>query len=147
MCNYKETPTSANRLATNSAGSPTYSAGLLFDRPYGNRAALARERKRQLELHQIVNQLEVITTNTRMEVEIAVREIETVVGEMTSQLQAIQAGEEEIDYLKSRWELLAGDQQLAGVMLDDLLNAQERLARSEASYVSLPPRTSSLTPV
>jgi Outer membrane efflux protein len=119
-----------------SAGRPTYSAGLLFEYPLGNRAAQARLKKRQLELRQITNQLALTTANVRLEVETAVREIETAHREMISHSHAIVGGEAEIEYLSNRWRLLPGDQQTAGLMLDDLLNAQERLSRSEASYVS-----------
>jgi outer membrane protein len=119
-----------------SAGRPTYSAGLLFEYPLGNRAAQARLKKRQLELRQITNQLVLTTANVRLEVETAVREIETAHREMISHSHAIVGGEAEIEYLSNRWRLLPGDQQTAGLMLDDLLNAQERLSRSEASYVS-----------
>ena len=115
-------------------GRPTYSAGLLFEYPLGNRAAEARLKKRQLELRQITNQLELTTANVRLEVETAVREIETAHREMISHAHAIVGGEAEIEYLTNRWRLLPGDQQTAGLVLDDLLNAQERLSRSEASY-------------
>ena len=117
-------------------GRPTYSAGLLFEYPLGNRAAEARLKKRQLELRQITNQLELTTANVRLEVETAVREIETAHREMISHSHAIVGGEAEIEYLTNRWRLLPGDQQTAGLVLDDLLNAQERLSRSEASYAS-----------
>ncbi len=117
-------------------GRPTYSAGLLFEYPLGNRAAEARLKKRQLELRQITNQLELTTANVRLEVETAVREIETAHREMISHAHAIVGGEAEIEYLTNRWRLLPGDQQTAGLVLDDLLNAQERLSRSEASYAS-----------
>jgi outer membrane protein TolC len=119
-----------------SEGRPTYSAGLLFEYPLGNRAAQARLKKRQLELRQITNQLALTTANVRLDVETAVREIETAHREMISHSHAIGGGEAEIEYLNNRWRLLPGDQQTAGLVLDDLLNAQERLSRSEASYVS-----------
>jgi outer membrane protein TolC len=118
------------------SGRPTYSAGLLFEYPLGNRAAQARLKKRQLELRQITNQLALTTANVRLDVETAVREIETAHREMISHSHAIVGSEAEIEYLSNRWRLLPGDQQTAGLMLDDLLNAQERLSRSEASYVS-----------
>jgi outer membrane protein TolC len=116
------------------SGRPTYSAGMLFEYPLGNRAAQARLKKRRLELRQLTNQLEVATANVRLEVEIAVREIATTYREMNSHYHAIIGGEAEIEYLERRWRLLPGDQQVAGIVLDDLLNAQERLSRAEASY-------------
>jgi outer membrane protein TolC len=117
------------------SGRPTYSAGVLFEYPLGNRGAQARLRRRRLELRQLTNQLEVTTANVRLEVETAVREIATARREMMSHYHAIVSGEAEIEYLERRWRLLPGDQQAAGIVLDDLLNAQERLSRAEASYV------------
>jgi outer membrane protein TolC len=118
------------------SGRPTYSAGLLFEYPLGNRYAQARLKKRRLELRQLTNELEVTTANVRLEVETAVREIATTHREMLSHYHAIRGSEAEIEYLDRRWRLLPGDQQVAGIVLDDLLNAQERLGRAEASYAA-----------
>lgn len=114
-------------------GRPSYSAGLLFEYPLGNQGAQARLRKRQLELRQLANQLEATTAKVRYEVETSVREVDTSHREMASHYHAILAGEAEVEHLEKRWQRLP-DQQAAGVVLDDLLNAQERLSRSEASY-------------
>jgi len=116
------------------AGRPSYSAGLLLEYPFGNRAAQARLKRRRLELRQLTNQLEATTANVRLEVETAVREIATAHREMISHYHAIRGGEAEIEHLERRWRLLPGDQPAAGIVLDDLLNAQERLSRAEASY-------------
>lgn len=115
-----------------SVGRPTYSGGLTFDMPYGNRAALARFQQRRLELRQLANQLQATATNIRAEVEISVREVSTTYREMASRQRAMAADQAEIDYLLERWRLLPGEQQVAGVVLDDVLKAQERLA--DASY-------------
>jgi hypothetical protein len=117
-------------------GRPTYSTGLLFEYPLGNRYAQARLKKRRLELRQLTNQLEVTTAGVRLEVETAVREIATTHREMRSHYHAITGSEAEIEYLERRWRLLPGDQQVAGIVLDDLLNAQERLGRAEGSYAA-----------
>jgi outer membrane protein len=53
---------------------------------------------------------------------------------MVSKHLAMQAEGAEIQYLSQRWRLLPGDQQGAGVLLDDLLRAQERLADSELDF-------------
>ena len=117
-------------------GRPTYSAGLLFEVPYGNRAAKARLQQRRLELRRLTNQLEATVLNVRAEVEMAVREVATTYREMVSKYHAMSASEVEIMYLRERWRLLPGDGQVAGVVLEDLLNAQERLSKSESSFVA-----------
>jgi hypothetical protein len=55
---------------------------------------------------------------------------------MLSKQHAIAADEAEISYLTDRWRLLPGDQQVAGVLLEDLLSAQDRLADAELGYTS-----------
>ena len=117
-----------------SVGRPTYSAGLLFDVPYENRAARARYQARRVEVRQLANQLEVTMTKIRAEVEVAAREVDTTYREMVSKYHAMKADQAEINYLTERWRLLPGDQQVAGVVLDDLLTAQERLADAEFGF-------------
>lgn len=118
-----------------SVGRPTYSAGFTFDVPYYNYAAKAKLQQRKIEIRQLSNQMQATMNKIRAEVEIAAREVETTYREMVSKYRALLAGQAEIDYLSQRWQLLPGDQQVAGVVLDDLLNAQERLADTEAGFV------------
>lgn len=117
-----------------STGRPTYTVGLVFEYPLGNRGANARLTQRRLEVRQLTNQLQALMSNIRAEVEVAVREVDTAHRELVSKHLAMQAEAAEIHYLRERWRLLPGDQQGAGVMLDDLLRAQERLADSEQEF-------------
>lgn len=119
-----------------SQGRPTYSTGFTFEIPFGNRAANARMQQRRLELRQTMNQLQITTASIRSDVEIAVREVDTTYREMVSKYHAMAADEAEIQYLTERWRLLPGDQQVAGVVLEDLLDAQERLATAEFGFTN-----------
>lgn len=119
-----------------SVGRPTYSGGFTFEVPYGNHAARARLKQRMVETRQMANQLQVVMNRIRAEIEIAVREVDTTHREMVSKYYAMQADQAEIDYLAERWRLLPGDQQVAGVMLDDLLAAQQRLADAEYGFAN-----------
>ena len=114
-------------------GRPTYSAGVLFEYPLGNRAAQARLKKRRLELRQLTSQLEVATANVRLEVEIAVREIATTYREMNSHYHAIIGGETEIDYLEPVGVCCPASAS-SGHRPRRLAQGQERLSRAEASY-------------
>jgi outer membrane protein TolC len=116
------------------SGRPTYSVGLVFEYPLGNRGANARLTQRRLEVRQLTNQLQALMSNVRAEVEVAVREVETSHREMVSKNMAMQAEAAEIQYLRERWRLLPGEEQGAGVVLDDVLRAQERLADSEFEF-------------
>jgi outer membrane protein TolC len=108
--------------------------GLVFEYPLGNRGANARFTQRRLEVRQLTNQLQALTANIRAEVEVAVREVETTHRELVSKFFAMQAEQAEITYLRERWRLLPDELQGAGVLLDDVLRAQERLADSELDF-------------
>jgi outer membrane protein TolC len=119
-----------------SEGRPTYFGGLQFQMPLDHRGPCARNRQRQLEVQQLSSNLEAVTQTVRTEVEIAVREVDATYREMMSRREAMLSEDSEIRYLVDRWRLLPGDQQGAGSMLDDLLTAQERLAKAEADYAA-----------
>lgn len=117
-------------------GRPTYWAGLLYERPLGNRAPRAVRDQRIAELQRSTSKLRGVTGNVRAEVEIAVREVSTTRGEMISRNQAMVAEEENVKFLTQRWRLLAGEQQVAGVVFNDLLDAQDRRAAAEFEFVT-----------
>jgi outer membrane protein TolC len=118
-----------------SQGRPTYWGGLTYELPYNNRAANAQHHQRQLELSRATAKLQMVTANVRADVEVAVREVATTYREMVSAHQAMQSEQKQIDYLVQRWRLLAGDQQTAGIVLNDLLEAQDRRGGAEAAFV------------
>lgn len=115
-------------------GRPTYAAGLQFEMPWGRRAASARLQQRMIELRQATNHLQEISIQVRMEADIAAREQVTTYREMISRQHAMRAAEAEVDFLTDRWKLLPGDQQMGGIMLDNLLQAHERLANAEQEF-------------
>lgn len=118
-----------------STGRPSAWVGVEFESPWGNRAARARYQGRQTELRQMSFQLEAVTAQVRAEVEIAERELVALSRELDSRFRAMQALRAEINYLFNRWRLLPGEGQDAGVLLDDILSAQERLADAEQAFV------------
>jgi outer membrane protein len=117
-------------------GRPTYATGMTFEYPLGNRTARAKYHRRQLEILQLTAQLVATTSNVRLEVETAVREITTSYREMLCQAHAVLGNETEIGYLKSRWDASLDEARSSSVLLDDLLNAHDRLARSEGLYAA-----------
>jgi outer membrane protein TolC len=119
-----------------SVGEPSYSAGLVFEVPLHRRAARARLQRRQLELRQITQQFEEVVLMLRAEVEVAVREVSATYRELVGRYRAMQAAEAEVQYLTRRWEVLSGDERSASFLLEDLLNAQDRLAVEEHAFAS-----------
>jgi outer membrane protein TolC len=119
-----------------SVGEPGYTAGLLFEVPLGNRLAKARLLKRQLECQQFGQQLRQTIAVLVEEIEIAVRDVDASFHEAQAQYLAMQAADTEIKYLEARWRLLPSEEQVAGIMLEDLLDAQERYGNAEFNFAS-----------
>ena len=117
-----------------SVGEPSYSAGLVLELPLHRRAAKARYQRRQLQLRQITQQFEETTQMLMADVEIAVREVSATYEEMAGKYRAMLAAEAEVEYLCQRWELLSGDDRSVSFLLEDLLDAQDRLAFAEYGF-------------
>jgi len=117
-------------------GEPGYTAGLQFEVPFGNRAAKARLYKRQLELQQFTLQLKQIVAMVVEEIEVAVRDVDAAFREAQTQYLAMKAADQEIQDLDKRWRLLPSEELVAGIVLLDLLAAQERLTNAEIGFVS-----------
>jgi len=117
-----------------SKGEPSYTAGLVFEVPLHRRAARARLERRQLELRQLSSRFEATIESLNAEVEVAVREVETAYREFQAKYQSMTAAAADVDYLTRRWELLPGDDRAASFLLEDLLDAQDRLAFEEAGF-------------
>ena len=104
--------------------------------PLGNRAAKARQQRRRMELYQFRCQLDQTVAQIVHDVEIAVREVGTSYRETQARYRAITAAAAEIRALQERWRLLAGEEQVAGLLLEDLLSAQDRLAEAEFEFAT-----------
>lgn len=118
-----------------SEGRPGFSVGLLYEMPLGNRAANARYRRRHWELVRAVNQFRSTIEKSLTEVELAVREVHTTYREMLGKYQAMVAAQNETTYLDDRFRTLPGANDSATLLLEDLLDSQERLADEEAAFV------------
>ena len=116
-------------------GEPSYSIGLQYERPFGNRLANARMQRRHHELQQLQAELQATLEAVRLEVEVAVRELQTTYGEMEANYRAMEAATVEVDYIADRWQLLPDADRSASVLLEHLLQAQERLNAAESAYL------------
>ena len=116
-------------------GQPGYSIGLQYEMPLGNRAALSRESRRCKEFNQLQHQYKVTLETVGLEVQIAVREVETSQRELVSKQQVVQAREDQLDYLTKRWERLPNEDLTSSLMLENILSAQDRLTLAEYEYL------------
>jgi len=117
-------------------GEPGYTLGVIGEIPLGNRAARARYWRRQLEVRRLANELESTTEMLTAEVEIAVREVGATAREVESAQAALRATQGDVAYIDERWRMLPGDDQAASFLLQDLLDAQDRMADAERALVT-----------
>ncbi len=115
-------------------GRPGFNFGLEYELPVGNRGAQAARQRRQWEVTRSLHQFRAVVETGLTDVEIAVREVETTHQEMTGRYHAMQAAANETEYLIDRWQTLPGIDDSVTLLLEDLLDSQERLADEEAAF-------------
>ena len=116
-------------------GRPGYAVGLMLEYPLGNRAAKARYARREWEVARTLKEFEASVESSLTDVELAVRELETSYQEMLSRFQSMIAADTEATYLLERWRLMPGDDQTTSLLLENLLDSQQRVAMEEQQFV------------
>lgn len=116
-------------------GEPSYTIGLNYEMPLGNRAALARDRRASLEIARLQAQFQVVVERVTLEVRTAVRNVETLGREMRARYEALEKAKDEVIYIENRMRLLPSMNKTASLYLENLLTSQERLASAEAEYL------------
>ena len=119
-----------------STGRPSYSVGLQYELPVGNRLARARLCRRQHELAQLQDEYARALEAIKTEVDIAVRELNTAYLEIGARSQALAAAEAEANTIEQRWLRNVDGNGSGGLNLESLLRAQERVTESEREYVT-----------
>ena len=119
-----------------STGRPSYSVGLQYELPVGNRLARARLCRRQHELAQLQDEYARALEAIKTEVDIAVRELNTAYLEIGARSQALAAAEAEANTIEQRWLRMVDGNGSGGLNLESLLRAQERVTESEREYVT-----------
>ena len=115
-------------------GRPGFNVGFEFEIPIGNRAAIARQERRQWEVNRAMHQFRAVVETGLTEVELAVREVQTAHKEMEGRYFAMTAAANETNFLADRWRTLPEIDDSVTLLLEDLLSSQERLADEEAAF-------------
>ncbi len=118
-----------------STGRPSYSIGLQYELPVGNRLAKARVCRRQHEVARLQDEYARALQAVQTEVDIAVRELKTSYQEIRAKHRALQAAEAEANTIEQRWLRLIDGSGTSALNLESLLRAQERVTASERDYV------------
>lgn len=117
-------------------GRPSYSVGLQYEMPVGNRLARARVCRRQHELARLESEYARALEAVQVEVDIAVRELDTAHQEILAKSRALAAAEAEITTIEQRWQRMIDGSGTSSLNLESLLRAQERVTAAEREYVT-----------
>lgn len=115
-------------------GAPSYSVGLQYEMPIGNRLARSRMTARRVEMRQLQRQYALALTAIETEVDIAVRELNTAYQEIQAKNRALKAAEAETKTIEARWARMADGSGQSSLNLESLLRAQERVLEAERDY-------------
>ena len=119
-----------NQFAT---GAPGYTAGVYFEAPLGNAAAQARLRRRQMEARQLTLEFEATLKSVSADVDNVIRDIDAARATAIGQHRAMLAARAELDYIVSRWRMFPGEDRATSLMIDEALDALDRLVTAEGA--------------
>lgn len=117
-------------------GDPTYGIGLEYAFPVGNRAAKANLRQAQLRIRQFQKEFERVLSDVALEVRNAVHNVTLSGKQRKTTGNALALAKRELDVLERRAELLIDGDEVGPLYLDNILQAQERLATAELGYLN-----------
>ncbi len=117
-------------------GAPSYSVGIQYEIPIGNRAANARINRRRIEARQLQEQYRAALETVNAEVEIAVRELDTAYRELAAKQRSLAAANSDVQTIEARWQRVVGGDGSASLNLESLLRAQERVTETETELLS-----------
>jgi hypothetical protein len=116
---------------------PGYSAGLQYEFPWRNRAAISRDRQNRLEYVRSQAELEKVTVDVIADNQKKYRTLKSAIETLNSARIALDAAWMELSQIQARWEafpLIEGDWyegQTQSLLLDQLLNAQQKVTEHE----------------
>ncbi|QDT11678.1 TolC family protein [Planctomycetes bacterium K23_9] len=115
---------------------PGFSAGLQYEMPYGRRAARSRVREAQHQYRQRAEALREVIQKTQWESESALIDLQRTSKQHQTKRNLLVTAIEEETVLTRRWEMMGSDGSRVGVVLGNLLDAQQRRTDAEQEYVS-----------
>ncbi|WP_442510881.1 TolC family protein [Novipirellula sp. SH528] len=117
-------------------GGPGLSAALQYEMPRANRYARARHREAIHWYRQKSEELRETMQVTRAEIETALIDVETTIAQHQSKRQTVMATIDEETVLTERYRMLGGDGTRVGIVLENLLDSQQRRSDAEREWVS-----------
>ncbi len=123
-----------------STTTPGYSMGLEFEVPYRNRAAQSRLSQSRIQLSKLQSEFKETVQRVVAESQVAYRRVESALQTLKASYVSIEAANQDLRQQQQRFETFAliegdlADGQTPTTVLDQLLDAQERLTVAESVY-------------
>ena len=117
-------------------GDPSYSVGFEFALPVGNRAAKSAVQRQQLQTRIFTQQFEQSVGDVVLDVRIASRNLERLNSEMQNNYKALHKAAQELEYIRTRQELLLDEGKTGSFYIEDLLASQARLTEAEGRLLA-----------
>lgn len=123
-------------LINQATTTPSYHAGISYQRPKGNLAAQAIARESRMELRKALLKLDDTLLSVSANVESSAAGVDAAFQQLDSSIRSTLATQSEIQFLEAQWNdaFMAGDSR-SSLQLDQLLNAHIQLITSENSWV------------
>jgi outer membrane protein TolC len=115
---------------------PGVSGGLVYERPYGNRAAKSKLRsshQRYLEMGQRYREAIALTSS---EIALAVQNLNAISIQSEIKARVLVEAVQQEKLIRQRWEVMGTDGRFAALVLEDLLEQLELRTAAENDYVS-----------
>ena len=118
------------------ANGPGISTGLEYEVPRGRRASKAKLRESQAIYRQRTADLQEVIQKTRFEVEAALIDVRRYALQRESKRKVLEQAIDEENILTVKWRLIGSDGSRVGVVLETLLDAQQRRTDAEQALVA-----------
>ena len=112
-------------------GRPSFSSGLSYQAPVGNRSAKANLKGRELEIQKLIYDYSNALKTARAEIESVLEESKGTFAAAQSSIEQILASQDEVQLHESKMDSFFGDNPSVSSQLNELLDAIGRLTEAE----------------
>ncbi|MEM9940728.1 MAG: TolC family protein [Planctomycetota bacterium] len=116
-------------------GDPTYSAGLVYERPVGNRAAKSQFRQADLRITRFQQQLEQTISQIALDLKIVFLDLKEANERLVLAKRVFDTANSDYQIRVDRYLLKVDDKGDVTTFLDNLFSSQDRLATAQREYI------------
>ncbi len=115
---------------------PGFAAGLQYELPAGRRYVRSKYREAQYRYREKSEELREVIIQTRQAIEAALIQVNRASAQRLSKQRLLETAITEESILARRWQLMAGESSGAGLVVETLLDSQQRRADAEREWVT-----------